>query len=275
MSTNSIFRAISCQHFRLLTIVWHLDDNQGPQFDKRLQQMFNFAEGRWLLWYLLSIYLLRGFWQNYLTCVLSHELDGMTGFSLRSGNTRHNFVSQIFFCTSSSQIYLEWFCEMHAMSPLCQKRNVSLRNVSLSKEKWRTSIHAMVCSIKQPLHARKIKIYEFVNSMKIWGARPLLLHSTLLPSPIFHIISDACQGQKCIHALHLSIKHPHHSQPWMWKMWFVLLTNQMWWSKRSPVKLEHGPIKNRCSVLHIQTWDSQHCIDIDIDDKNAKRIEWW
>ena len=129
--------------------------------------------------YLLSIYLLHGFWQNYLTCVLSHEL---AGFSLRSGNTWHNFVSQIFFCTSSSQIYLEWFCEMHAMSPLCQKRNVSLRNVSLSKEKWRTSIHAMVCSIKQPLHARKIKIYEFVNSMKIWGGLFCYIpHCCLLP----------------------------------------------------------------------------------------------
>ena len=73
MSTNSIFRAISCQHFRLLTIVWHLGDNQGPQFDKRLQQMFNFAEGRWLLWYIFFqfIYFMVGF-DRIIWLVSSH-----------------------------------------------------------------------------------------------------------------------------------------------------------------------------------------------------------
>ena len=248
MSTNSIFRAISCQHFRLLTIVWHLDDNQGPQFDKRLQQMFNFAEGRWLLWYIFFqfIYFMVGF-DRIIWLVSSH----MNLMGWRSGNTRHNFVSQIFFCTSSSQI--SWMILRDA------------RNVSLSKEKCLSEkcffvkremankhpCNGMLHQATPPCQENKnLRICQFDENM----GRPLLLHSTLLPSPrppIFHIISDACQGQKCIHALHLSIKHPHHSQPWMWKMWFVLLTNQMWWSKRSPVKLEHGPIKNRCSVLHI------------------------
>ena len=184
MSTNSIFRAISCQHFRLLTIVWHLDDNQGPQFDKRLQQMFNFAEGRWLLWYIFFqfIYFMVGF-DRIIWLVSSHM--NLMGWLLAFHWDQ--VIPGIILCRRFSFVlpvrrYLEWFCEMHAMSPLCQKRNVSLRNVSLSKEKWRTSIHAMVCSIKQPLHARKIKIYEFVNSMKIWGGLCCYIpHCCLLP----------------------------------------------------------------------------------------------
>ena len=185
MSTNSIFRAISCQHFRLLTIVWHLDDNQGPQFDKRLQQMFNFAEGRWLLWYIFFqfIYFMVGF-DRIIWLVSSHmNLMGWLAFHW------DQVIPGIILCRRFSFVlparrYLEWFCEMHAMS-LCQKRNVSLRNVSLSKEKWRTSIHAMVCSTKQPLHARKIKIYEFVNSMKIWEASSVTFRTAAF-SPSSH-----------------------------------------------------------------------------------------